>query len=441
MKQGRNGAAGRRRRPGHDGSGSAPEPGQSALSWRTICSTYLPALILALGTGIALPAVPTLAKSFGVGFGEASGVVTAFLIGNLVGALPAGWVIDRFGRRVVLFGGPVLTSGVAFLVAAAHSFPELLILRFFDGIAAQAWLMARIAAISHGASAGQRGREVSWMFSMNYTGKLAGPVIGGFLAGTWGPRAPFAAYAGLALLALVPVAMTASSQTSQGGQRQPSRGTRDGHHGLKSLRAMVTPRLAYFAVALCAGLTRGPLSADLLHLYAAFTYHLGAREIGYLATGAAALTLPIGFVAGWMLDRFGRKHTMIPSFAGLMMAMAGLAVSAFAGLSLIWYVFIFLLAVAMQAMTSGSIQTIGADVAPPEARGTFLGLWRFAGQGGSTLSPVLFAVLAAQVNYGSAFLFVAVSAAAVAFLLLRYVPETRSAPQSASAADPIAENA
>jgi MFS family permease len=76
-------------------------------------------------------------------------------------------------------------------------------------------------------------------------------------------------------------------------------------------------------------------------------------------------------------------------------------------------------------LTGGSIQTVGADVAPPEARGTFLGLWRFTGQGGATVSPILFAILADQVNYGSAFVFTAICAAAVAFLLIRYVPETR----------------
>ncbi len=56
----------------------------------------------------------------------------------------------------------------------------------------------------------------------------------------------------------------------------------------------------------------------------------------------------------------------------------------------------------------------------------FLGLWRLTGQGGSTISPILFAVIAEAVNYGSSFLFVAASAAVVAFLLIFYVPETRT---------------
>jgi len=94
---------------------------------------------------------------------------------------------------------------------------------------------------------------------------------------------------------------------------------------------------------------------------------------------------------------------------------------------LTWYVALFFVAVAMQSLTGGSIQTVGADVAPPEARGRFLGLWRFTGQGGAAVGPMVFALLADQVNYTSSFLFTAASAAVVAFLLIRYVPETRTA--------------
>jgi len=191
-----------------------------------------------------------------------------------------------------------------------------------------------------------------------------------------------------------------------------------------SLRDVIMPRLVYFGVALFAGMTRGPLNADLLHLYAAFAYNLGPAQIGYLATAASCLSLPIGFTGGWIMDRFGRKRTMVPGFTGVTIAMALLAVSAYAHLSLAWYVGLFLLGVATQALTGGSVQTVGADVAPAEARGTFLGIWRFTGQGGVALGPIIFALVADTVDYGTAFIFTSSCAAVVAFLLIRYVPET-----------------
>ena len=48
-----------------------------------------------------------------------------------------------------------------------------------------------------------------------------------------------------------------------------------------------------------------------------------------------------------------------------------------------------------------------------------------AGQGGVALSPILFALLADQVSYGSSFLFIAACASVVAFLLIFRIPETR----------------
>jgi MFS family permease len=109
--------------------------------------------------------------------------------------------------------------------------------------------------------------------------------------------------------------------------------------------------------------------------------------------------------------------------AGVAVMMAALSLSAFAHLSLTWYVTLFLVEMVVQGFTGGSIQTIGADVAPAQARGVFLGLWRFTGQSGVTLGPIAFALLA-ELAYGASFLFLSVTATVVTVLLIRHVPET-----------------
>jgi MFS family permease len=375
--------------------------------------------VLALGTGIALPAIPVLAKSFGVSFGLASGVITAFLFGGTVGTVPTGWLIDRVGRRKVMLAGPLLTSAVALLVMTAHSFPQLLVYRFLDGFAAQMWLMGRLAAITDRARADQRGRQVTWMYGMDNVGKLSGPVVGGFVAAAWGVRSPFAAYALLALLALIPTFRYIEDSTPR---RQP--GASGGDIVRLSVAQMVLPRLAMFGVAFFAAVARGPIFADLLHLYAAFAYNLDAKGVGFLATGANLLALPIGFAAGFMLDHIGRKRTIVPGFAGVTVTMLLLAVTAVLGLSLQWYVVVFLAGVAFQSLTGGSIQTIATDVAPRTARGMFLGLWRFTSQAGIVVGPVIFAFLADRTGYASAFVFIAAVALVVTVLLITRVPET-----------------
>ncbi len=399
---------------------TSPRGVSKAVSWGAFFTTYFPAFLLALGTGIVLPAIPAMAQSFDVSFGVASTVVTSFLIGNLAGTLPSGWMIDRFGRRMVIITGPLIAATASLAIVFAESFTQLVILRFVAGFAAQMWLMGRLAAISHGAAASERGRQVSWLYGMDSVGKLSGPLVGAFIATSWGLRGGFVVYAVLALIALIPTILYAED-TPRHARNETSATVRK-----LSLWEIVVPRLPYFGVALFAGLARGPIYADLLHLYAAFAYNLGPAQIGFLATGAIVVNMPIALAAGWMMDRFGRKHTMVPGFTGVAVAMTALAICAFIPLSYSWYVVLFFFASAMQGLTGSSIQTVGADVAPPEARGMFLGLWRLTGQGGATIGPIIFAVLAETLGYTSSFLFTAAAGTVVAFLLIFYVAETRT---------------
>jgi len=191
------------------------------------------------------------------------------------------------------------------------------------------------------------------------------------------------------------------------------------------VREIVMPRLPYFGVAFFSAMARGPIFAGMMHLYAAFAYNLDARSIGLLATTTSIMSLPVSFTSGWLMDRFGRKVTMVPGFVGVTLTMLAVAATAFLRLPLAWYVVAFLCAAAVQSLTGGSVQTIGTDVAPDGARGMFLGLWRFTAQVGTAMSPSIFAFLADRSGYGFSFVYVAVTAGIVVALLVALVPDTR----------------
>src|SRR5579871_4774430 len=98
-------------RPAHTMERAAPLPSGTGstgvLSRQLILSLYLPALALSMGTSIATPVVPNLAKSFGVDFGAASLVVILTGFGALAAALPTGFLTDRVGRRPILLASPL----------------------------------------------------------------------------------------------------------------------------------------------------------------------------------------------------------------------------------------------------------------------------------------------------------------------------------------------
>jgi fucose permease len=82
-----------------------------------LSTLYFPAFVFALGYSIATPAIPVLAKSFDTGFGVASLVIVVHALGGLFAAVPTGVLVDRAGRRPILFAGPILMALSSWLTA------------------------------------------------------------------------------------------------------------------------------------------------------------------------------------------------------------------------------------------------------------------------------------------------------------------------------------
>lgn len=389
-----------------------------------LLSLYLPAVILALGTGIASPALPVFTKSFEISFGVASLVIIVHMVGGALASVPTGYMIDRIGRRKIVLTGPILTALSSFLIVTAHSFPELLVYRFLGGWASQMWSLARLAIIADTGKSTQRGRQITGMMSMEGVGRLLGPAVGGFVA-HWDIRIPFILHGLFCLIAVIPsfkmIEETAPSRlASQGGSRD--QGTISFRASLASL--FIFPVMMLFFVQFLVALTRGLVWGGTLNLYAVYAYDVGAAMLGILATVSSVVGIPITFAAGHLMDRFGRKTTVVPGFSLLSASLFFMAATAYAHLSFTAFVVAFLAVHWAQSLTGGSMQTMGSDLAPPNARGQFFGVWRFMQDIGTVLSPTLFTLIAEYYGFTAAFLFLSVTALSVAALVGTQVSET-----------------
>jgi MFS family permease len=393
------------------------------LSAYQFLTLYFPAFVFALGYSIATPAIPVLAKSFDTGFGVASLVIVVHALGGLFAAVPTGFLVDRAGRRPILFIGPVLMAASSWLTALAHSFPELLAYRFIGGAAMEMWRQARLAIIADVGKRRQRGRQMSGMAGIEGAGRLLGPALGGFLA-AWSIRVPFMVHGGLALLAIVPsfflVRESAPSTNTTGGRRaEDSLDTR------ALLTLMLDARYRGFLCAqLFASMTRGVLWGGTLLLYATFAYDVGPKGLGGLATTSTIVGIPITLSCGYLMDRFGRKTTMVPGFVFISIGLWFLASSAAWHWSLPFFIAGFLWIHCGQAITAGSMQVLGSDLAPASARGRFFGFWRLIGEIGGLISPALFGLVADQIAYSAAFALFGFCSLATAALLAFSVKET-----------------
>jgi MFS family permease len=389
------------------------------ISREMILSLYLPAAVLALGNGIAAPVIPVYAKSFDISFGTASLILIVQGYGQVASTLPTGFLLDKLGRRPVLLAGPILTALSAFLTAFAGSFPELLLYRFLGGAASQMWNQTRLAMIADTGSDRQRGRMIIWMNNLQGLGMLIAPALGGFL-GTIDLRAPFIAHGLLVLLALLPSFKLAKETASVETRSKPGSEAGEWRYVMSEV---MKPQMLFFLLAqLLANLTRGNMQG-IMNLYVAYAYDKGPQTLGLMGTANTALVLPISFCAGYVMDRFGRKKTIVPGFVGLFLAACFMAFTAISNASFEVFLLGFFMLNASQGLTAGNMQVLGADLSPARSRGRFFAVWRLIGEVGGATSPVAFSLLASMA-YAASFGFIGVCALSVALLIGFKVRET-----------------
>ena len=405
-----------------------------------LLSLHLPAAALGLGTGITMPVLPLLARSFDVSVGLAALVFIVQMLGAAAGTLPTGYAIDRFGRRKVLLAGPVITAAAAFLIAGADSFPELLAYRFIGGIGQQMWMLSRLTVIADTGGSTQRGRQITSMFGAQRVGSLTGPLIGGFAAVAWGLQVPFVMQGAVTLLAVVPTLFIMREAIPDHPTPVQSAGGEAPSFGWRTF--LVRPIPAVFAAQWLANVARGGIEGGgILLLFGVYAYGATAATLGVLSSTVAAAGIPVMLASGFVMDRFGRKFTVVPGLLALAAGLVFTAATAFFEWPFVAFVVSFVVLHLAASSMAGSMQTIGTDIAPPHARGRFFGVSRLVAQTGRIGSPASFALLAELASFGAAFAFLSVTALASGGIIAFFVAETlrkdpeRRVPARASGSD------
>ena len=127
----------------------------------------------------------------------------------------------------------------------------------------------------------------------------------------------------------------------------------------------------------------GIVAGNTVFLYAAYAYEeADPATLGVLSSLMAGAGIPLTLAAGWLMDRFGRKISIVPGLFVLGAAMAFLGVTSFAGLGFGWFIAGFVVLQTMNSLLTGSWQVVGSDLAPPGGRGRFFAVGRTVTQGG-----------------------------------------------------------
>ena len=358
-----------------------------------------------------VPALPVLAKSFGISAGTAAQIITALALGRFAGLPVSGVVLDRLGTRSALIAGPALSCIAGLLAAGMPWFSLILALVFLIGVAESVWVIAREVAGIDLARPDQRGRVLSGFHGVNYLGFALGPLFGGMLAETAGFRAIFVAYAVCAALSVLIGLSVKNSRSSceSHSTLKPIKGwglssALDRLRSLRDLFHQIQPDLrATYAVLVFATFTsfvHRVTTQSIVPLYASSELNLTPKEVGLLFSISGFTVFAMILPAGFVIDKVGRKWATVPSTG--IPALAFLLIP-FSENFLQLAVLLAFLGIS-NGLSLGSLATSTFDVVPANARGRLQAARRTMAEIGGVGAPLIGGILADRFGPGVPFL-------------------------------------
>src|SRR3954466_1629469 len=136
------------------------------------------------------PLLPKLADDLGLGKNGAGVLTGAYAAGTLLGSLPSGWLIARFGVKPTVLLGLTLMSVSCLVFAFAKTIVVLDAARFLQGVGGACSWAGGMAWVAGEAPRGRRGQVIGGVLGAAIFGVQLGPVVGA-LATAIGREAAF----------------------------------------------------------------------------------------------------------------------------------------------------------------------------------------------------------------------------------------------------------
>ncbi|MFL3019812.1 MAG: MFS transporter [Acidimicrobiales bacterium] len=376
------------------------------------------------GQGVVGPVLPLYARDFGVSATMVGLTLTVFALARLILNIPAGLIADRFGRRVLLIGGPILTSIGMFGSGFAGDIWSLLIWRFVAGAGSAFFMSGALIYLIDIAPPDLRARYVAtnqWALSV---GVALGPGLGGLVAERWGLAAPFHLVGVIALFAAV-YAVFRLPET----RRSSSPELKDESPAREAARiARSGPFLAIAFVTGTIFMTRAGTRATLVPLHADETLAWGPGELGLVFTVTGVMTLFTLWPATWATENIGRASVIL--FSAMTAALGTFVIGSSS--TPMWFVLGNLILTLGTGTAGPAPAAFVADLFPERMRGLGVGLYRSAGDVGFVLGPPALGWLSDNASMSVAFQTAGclVGAAGVYFVLVTRRSESHVAQET-----------
>lgn len=366
-----------------------------------------------------VPVLPLYLTDEGISVALIGVILGAAGIGAGLGGLPTGALIARFGETRVMLGALSAVGASTALLGVTNTAIALIVLRTVFGagisgmrLSSQTWVTRRVED-------GMRGRALALVGGSTRFGLFIGPLLGGLLVDLVGFSTTFLISGAVTSVGLVALLRSAADSAQiRAGFEAPTRrrstfGSLRRHRRLLA-RAAVVPLLV---VTVREGRqTVMPLIGEDLEL--------SATAVGALVAISAGADLLLVPVSGILMDRFGRLWGMVPAFSLVALGLMSLGFAWF-GDSLVGVVLAGVLIGVGNGMSSGSLLTLGSDIAPADATSEFLAGFAAIGDLGRVFGPIVVGFVAASFSLGGAAITLALIAAVAILWLISVIGETR----------------
>jgi MFS family permease len=337
------------------------------------------------------PLLPVVRDDMGISFVMLGTMLTAYSVVNALCQIPMGFLVDRFGGRIVLAAGLGLHGAAFAAIYFVDSYWAMLALYGIAGIGQAVFHPADYAILAARINRAELGRAVSvHTFAGNIGWGIAPPVV---LALTAVADWRFA-YLAVGLIGIV-IALIIYAQPDLLGraapQRRPAEGERK-HSGLRDgLKLMGSPALlilfGYFLFSSIAGSGINNVTVvSLMDIYGVDLIAANSALTGYLWGTAGGVLL-----GGWLVDRFGRPNLIA---GGLMFASAVcLAILPFGVLSLVGVVVLMTLVGTFSGASAPSRDILVRHAAGPTTVGVAFGFTSAGFSVAGAVMPPLYGLL------------------------------------------------
>ena len=374
-----------------------------------------------LGFGGVVPALPLYARSFGVSVSAIGMAVGIYGLARFVGAIPAGWLSDAFGRRSALALGGIVTSAGNLWCAVASSYPEFIVARFVCGMGAGLIVTTGQIVLADITRPETRGRVVSIYQGVFIFAAGVGPFPGGLLSQYYGLTAPFWVYsvAGLFASAVALLAVRETREAAMVTGRRRGGGTATVLVQVRRLVGQIGFVLACVVSLANAAARTGGLF-NVVPLLGSMRLGLSVTEIGFALAVGTVVGLAAAYPGGMLVDHFGRKAVIAPAtvVSGVSMLLFCVAPTYgwFMAASIAWGV--------ASSIGGAAPSVYAADSAPPGMNAITLSVFRMTGDIGYVIGPMALGAITDGLGATVALAIAAGLLVAAGALFAAFAPET-----------------